>query len=205
RRCSHFRLVYPRSVAVQDIEQVCGLVETNRTELLRRVSAAGIETRFPDLEIVFNETTGDFVGHTGMPAWAAAATRKNRIELQPLTLLRQRRILETTLRHELAHALIDTLASGKTPRWLAEGMAIYLAGEGRLLERYRSDKVGSSEMVERSLTNPQSVAEMRTAYANAYALVRELVRTEGENSLWNRLAQGTVKTSTRLPDDCCFA
>jgi len=205
RRCSHFRLVYPRSVAVQDIEQVCGLVETNRTELLRRVSAAGIETRFPDLEIVFNETTGDFVGHTGMPAWAAAATRKNRIELQPLTLLRQRRILETTLRHELAHALIDTLASGKTPRWLAEGMAIYLAGEGRLLERYRSDKVGSSEMVERSLTNPQSVAEMRTAYANAYALVRELIRTEGENSLWNRLAQGMVKTSTRLPDDCCFA
>jgi stage II sporulation protein D len=189
RQCSHVRVVHPRSVAAQDIDQVCDLVETNRTALLRRVSAAGVEPRFPDLEIVFNETTGDFVGRTGMPPWAAAATKQTTIDLQPLTLLKQRRILETTLRHELAHALIDTLGDGETPRWLAEGMAIYLSGEGKLLERYESDSLRSAETVEQRLVAPKSPAEMRTAYANAYALVRELIRTGGENNLWRRVAQ----------------
>jgi hypothetical protein len=189
RRSSHFRLIYPRSVDSRESEEVLRLLETNRVELLRRASAAELNVKFPDLEIVFNETTGDFVGRTGMPPWAAAATRKNRIELQPLALLKQRRILETTLRHELAHALIDTLSNGQTPRWLTEGMAIYLAGEGRLLERYRSDEPISSETLESLLNAPKSLEEMRTAYANAYVLVRELVRSRGENTLWKRLAQ----------------
>jgi stage II sporulation protein D len=184
RRCSHVRVVHPRSVTAQDVEQVCDLVETNRTDLLRRISAAGIGPRFPDVEIVFNETTGDFVGRTGMPPWAAAATKGMKIELQPLTLLKQRRILETTLRHELAHALIDTLGGGQTPRWLAEGMAVYLAGEGKLLEPYKSETLRSAETVERLLMAPKSLAEMRTAYANADALVRELIRTDGENAVW---------------------
>jgi hypothetical protein len=189
RRSSHFRLIYPRSVDSRESEEVLRLLETNRGELLRRASAAELNVKFPDLEVVFNETTGDFVGRTGMPPWAAAATRKNRIELQPLALLKQRRILETTLRHELAHALIDTLSNGQTPRWLTEGMAIYLAGEGRLLERYRSDEPISSETLESLLNAPKSLEEMRTAYANAYVLVRELIRSRGENTLWKRLAQ----------------
>jgi glutamate 5-kinase len=68
-------------------------------------------------------------------------------------------------------------------------MAIYLAGEGRLLERYRSDKSMSAETVEQLLTTPKSLAEMRTAYANAYTLVSKLIRTRGENMLWKRLVQ----------------
>ena len=68
-------------------------------------------------------------------------------------------------------------------------MAIYLAGEGRLLERYRSAGPMSAETVERSLTTPKSLAEMRTAYADAYTLVSELIRTRGEDMLWKRLVQ----------------
>src|SRR4029079_8940816 len=117
----------------------------DRSELLQRVSSAGLDARLPTLDIVFNATTGDFIARTGMPTWAAAATRKNKIELQPLALLKQRRILETTLRHELAHALIDALGNGQTPRWLAEGMAISLAGEGRLLQRVKPTSAGNIE------------------------------------------------------------
>src|ERR1041384_8360590 len=119
QRSSHFRLIYPQTVERRDAEYVIKLLETNRTELLQRVSSAGIEVNLPKLEIVFNETTGNFAGRTGMPPGTAAATQKSKIELQPLKLLKQRRILETTLRHELVHVLIDAIGGGQTPRWLA--------------------------------------------------------------------------------------
>ena len=186
-RSAHFRVVHPRTVDARDASYVLDLLEHNRADLLERVSSAGIDVRLPNPDLIFNASTGDFVSRTGMPSWAAAATDKNKIELQPLPLLKQRRILESTLRHELAHVLIDAL--GNNPRWLAEGMAIYLAGEGKLLEPYRSDTATSAETIDRQLTAPKSPAEMRTAYANAYVLVRELIRTHGENALWKRLAQ----------------
>ena len=186
-RSAHFSVVHPRTVDARDTGYVLDLLEHSRADLLERVSNAGIDINLANLDLIFNASTGDFVARTGMPSWAAAATDKNKIELQPLPLLKQRRILESTLRHELAHAVIDTL--GNSPRWLAEGMAIYLAGEGKLLDPYRSDNSPSAETIDHQLNAPQSPAEMRTAYANAYFLVRELIRAHGENALWKRLAQ----------------
>ena len=133
-RSSHFRVVHPANVNDRDAEQLLNLLESNRTDLLRRTSAAGIHVDLRKIEVFVNQTTGDFTGRTGMPPWTAAATKNHRIELQPLQLLKRGRILETTLRHELVHVLVDELASSKTPRWLAEGMAIYISGEGRLLK-----------------------------------------------------------------------
>ena len=164
------------------------VLESTRSDLLRRVSAAGLQPRFPDLEIVINETTGDFVGRTGMPPWAAAATRRNTIELQPLNLLKQRRILETTLRHELVHALIDTIGGGQTPRWLEEGIAVYVAGEGRLIDNQPQINSLSPPTVEQALASAKSATDMRNAYAAAYNLVKQLIRTEGENKVWQRVA-----------------
>ena len=187
QRSSHFRLVYPQTIERHDAEYVLKLLETNRTELLQRVASAGIEVNLPKLEVVFTETTGDFVGRTGMPPWAAAATRKSKIELQPLKLLKQRRILETTLRHELVHVLIDTIGGSQTPRWLTEGMALFLAGEGRLLESNGQTSVMSVVMVEQALIAPKSAGEMKSAYAAAYNLVKELIRAEGEKKVWKRV------------------
>ena len=185
QRSAHFRLVHPQTVDADDAKYVLDLLEHDRSELLQRVTNAGLDVRLPTLEIVFNTTTGDFVARTGMPSWAAAATRKNRIELQPLALLKQRRILETALRHELAHALIDALGNGQTPRWLAEGMAIYVAGEGR---RFHITNSTSAANIEQAFATAKSAEDMKAAYAAAYHLVRELIRREGENKVWKRLA-----------------
>ena len=191
QRSAHFRLVHP--VDSGDAKYVLDLLERDRAELLQRVSNAGLDANLPTLEIVFNTTTGDFVARTGMPSWAAAATRKNKIELQPLTLLKQRRILETTLRHELAHALIDSLANGQTPRWLAEGMAIYLAGEGR---RFRPTNSVSTANIEQAFATAKSAGDMKAAYAAAYHLVQELIRREGENKVWKRLADRSYSVTS---------
>ena len=193
---SHFRVVHPQSLDSEAAEHVLNILESGRRELLHRVSAAGIKTRFPNLEIVINETTGDFVGRTRMPPWAAAATKDNSIELQPLRVLKQRGILETTLRHELVHVLVDTIAGGAAPRCFTEGMALYVAGEGRLFERQASSI--SAEKIDEALSSAKSAAEMRAAYAAAYNFVKQLIRVEGENKVWKRFADRSYSIQAAL-------
>lgn len=184
-----FRLNFPDTVSRREAEEVLGLLQSSRKSLVARVTAAGISAQFPFLEIFINESTGDFVGRTGQPPWAAAATKENRIEIQPLATLKRRRIVETTLRHELVHTLIDVVGHGRAPRWLAEGLAVYFAGEGRLVSRYEPHtrmKVGE---IEQKLAHAKSAGEMRTAYAAAYSEVRRLINNEGEANVWRRVAK----------------
>src|SRR5207253_1849014 len=146
----HFRVTYPSDVDHRDAGQVLVTLESARGDYLRRASSASIAVDIPLLDIRFNESTGDFTSRTGQPWWAAAATKGNRIELQPLPLLERRGVLWTTLRHELAHAVIDAVSHNRAPRWLAEGFAIYLAGEGRSFARYATKtKLTPSEIEKR--------------------------------------------------------
>ena len=191
-RSEDFRINYPATVNQRDVEALLGLLQSSRKSLLGRVAAAGIKVQFPVLEIVVNETTGDFVGRTGLPIWAAAATRGDKIELQPLETLKRRGILETTVRHELVHTTIDLVSRGRAPRWLAEGFALHLAGEGRLVARYEPRKRMTTAEIDKQLghsTWTVSANEMRTVYGAAYGEVRRLVKNEGEANVWKRLAK----------------
>ena len=143
----------------------------------------------PRLEIRLNESTGDFTSRTGQPWWAAAATQGNRIELQPVAILKQRGVLFTTLRHELAHIMIDSVSNKRAPRWLEEGFALYLAGEGQAISRYVTRGRLAEDELEQRLQRPRTQVEMRTLYAEAYLMVAEMIRRQGEPSVWNRLSR----------------
>ena len=183
-----FRINYPDNIERREVERLLSLAQSTRKSLLARATSAGLNARLPSLEIFINETTGDFVGRTGQPPWAAAATKNNRIELQPLATLQRRRILETTVRHELVHSLVDELGKGRSPRWLAEGLAIHFAQEGPMVSRYQPRHKLTVQEIEQTLASPQSADDMRSAYAAAYNEVRRLIRTEGETSVWRRVA-----------------
>jgi hypothetical protein len=142
----------------------------------------------PTLDIRLNESTGDFTSRTGQPWWAAAATKGNRIELQPLPILKQRGVLITTLRHELAHVVIDAVSHNHAPRWLSEGFAIQLAGEGETIKQYLKRGMLSDDELEKRLERPTSQQDMRGLYAHAYISVARMVREQGEASVWRKLA-----------------
>src|SRR5207247_2559638 len=151
----HFRVTYPNGVDRRDADQVLSTLESARADYLHRANAASVSmSDIPTLEIHLNESTGDFTSRTGQPWWAAAATKGNRIELQPLRILKQRGVLFTTLRHELAHAVIDAIGHERAPRWLSEGFAIYLAGEGETIKQYRKRGLFSDAELEKRLQRP---------------------------------------------------
>lgn len=184
----NFRLAYPADVDRRTINQILNLLELTRNDYLRRVSAASTAVNIPRVEIRLNESTGDFTSRTGQPWWAAAATRGNRIELQPVAILKQRGVLFTTLRHELAHIMIDSISNKRAPRWLEEGFALYLAAEGQAISRYVTRRRLAEDELEQRLQGPRTQAEMRTLYAEAYLMVAEMIRRQGESSIWTKLA-----------------
>ena len=183
----NFRVTYPADTDRRDGNQVMTILENARADYLRRAGKASISiSGLPLLEIRINDSTGNFVGRTGQPPWAAAATKGRLIELQPVAILKRRGVLNTTLKHELAHVIIDVVSQDHAPRWLEEGFAIYLAGEGAMYSHARRGMLTDDEL-EKRLTRPRTQADMRAAYADAYLKVNEMIRTDGEASVWKRL------------------
>jgi hypothetical protein len=188
----HFRVSYPAGAARRDVEAALGALEAARAEVLRRLDAASVSGSMltTTTELFVHETTGDFTSATREPASVAATTRGRRIESQPLETLRRRRALETTLRHEFVHVAAEALSRGRAPRWLVEGLAIHVAGEGRRFARAATKRKPSVEEIERGLEHPGSAQQMRELYAAAYAEVSNLIRREGEAAIWRRVVLG---------------
>jgi stage II sporulation protein D len=185
----HFRVTYPADNERRDADRVLTILEGARADYLRRASAASISiSGLPFLDIRVNDSTGNFTGRTGQPPWAAAATKGSRIETQPLAILKRRGVLHTTLKHELAHVIINVISRDRSPRWLEEGFAIYLAGEGEMFSRFLRRGKLSTEELEKKLQRPSTQSDMRSLYAEAYLNVNAMVRNEGEASVWKRLA-----------------
>ena len=184
----HFSLAYPAGVDRRLVNQILNTLESTRNDYVRRASSAASAVSIPRLEIRLNESTGDFTARTGQPWWAAAATEGNRIELQPVGILKQRGVLFTTLRHELAHVMIDAVSNKRAPRWLEEGFALYLAGEEQTISRYAMRSRLTEDELEQRLEHPRTQVEMRTVYAEAYLTVAETIRRHGEASVWQKLS-----------------
>jgi hypothetical protein len=64
---------------------------------------------------------------SGKPWWTAGVTNGNRVDFIPLSALRDRGLLERSLRHELAHVVTRERLAGR-PIWVQEAVAMNLSG-----------------------------------------------------------------------------
>jgi len=76
----------------------------------------------------FHPTTDDYERATAQPWFTSGAVVSAEVHLLPLAVLRERGVLERTVRHELVHLMADGLLDNR-PAWVREGAAIYFAGE----------------------------------------------------------------------------
>jgi SpoIID/LytB domain protein len=109
----------------------------------------------------FHTTTDDFERATGQPWFVSGAWSGGELHLAPLVMLRERGVLNRTLRRGLVHAMTgDALRT--RPAWVREGAALYYSdastpGSGRR---------GACPQ-ERELLQPVSAGALADAYARA--------------------------------------
>ena len=116
------------------------------------------------LRITVHPSVDSFGRATGQPWWVSGATDGASIDLLPITVLKQQGQLERTLRHEVAHALLDGALS-KRPMWVREGAAAYFAGSAA--SRPAASRVTCP--TDADLLRPISAGAQRDAYARAEA------------------------------------
>ena len=138
---------------------ILALVRAARDETARR---AGV-TPPAVLTLTFHPSVDAFGRATGQPWWVSASTRGARIDLLPLALLRQQGQIERTIRHEVAHALVDGSLSSK-PLWVREGAAIFFADSAPDATT-RPPRVECPSDIE--IARPVSAGAQRDAYARA--------------------------------------
>ncbi|HEY7291492.1 MAG TPA: SpoIID/LytB domain-containing protein [Vicinamibacterales bacterium] len=109
----------------------------------------------------FHPTVDSYQRATSQPWFTASATVRDEMHFAPLTVLRDRGVLEETVRHEMAHLMIDPILANR-PLWVREGAAAYFAGE-------KSAELRGSCPTDDELRNPVSPGALRTAYARATA------------------------------------
>jgi stage II sporulation protein D len=124
---------------------------------------------------------------TGEPGWIAASTRVHTIRLQPIAQLKSKSILESTLRHELYHLLIESKSRAGIPLWFREGLALYFASP-ETSATSRADF--TDQQLEAQLLHPGSREEMDAAYAIARRKVSLLVQQFGKQKVLSWLSAG---------------
>lgn len=105
--------------ALREAEQRSGIAITGRPKL--RI--------YPTIA-TFRDATGE-AGST------AAVSRGLIIRLQPVETLRARRILESTLLHEMLHVVLESHSAPNQPWWFREGLVLALANETPADPQYR--------------------------------------------------------------------
>jgi stage II sporulation protein D len=126
---------------------------------------------------------------TGQPGWVAATTRGQTVRLQPVAELRKRSILESTLRHEFFHLLVESHARAETPLWFREGLVLCLSEPGKR----NSGSVGlTDEEMEAILLKPATRRDQEKAYVAARARVDSLIQQHGKSAVLDWL-------SSRIP------
>jgi stage II sporulation protein D len=112
------------------------------------------------LVLRFRPTVESYERESGQRWFTAASSRGAEIQLLPLTVLRQRGILESVIAHELVHVMTALPLAGR-PLWVVEGAAGYFSEERTNVMTTRRCPP------DEALRRPASQAALRTAYAAA--------------------------------------
>ena len=123
-----------------------------------------------NLVVRVHATTDAYEQALGRPWFTFGAIVNGELHLLPLAALRERGVLERTIRRELVRAMIDPVLASR-PLWVRDGAAVYYADPGN--RQPPRGRVTCPD--ERDLAHPLSLGALATAYAQARAcFVRQI-------------------------------
>ncbi len=151
------------------------LIRKSRDEIVKATGAIPP----PRLRVTVHPSADSFGRATGQSWWVSGATDGANIDVLPLTVLKQQGQLERTLRHEVAHALLDGALS-KRPMWVREGAASYFASA----PASRPPQARVTCPKDDELLRPVSAGAQREAYARAEACFAKAI---AEGKRWDQI------------------
>jgi len=157
-------------------------------ERLLREAEDSVGWRIPfRIRLQVFSTLDNYRNTTGQPGWVAASTRGQTIRLQPLADLRKRLILDSTLRHEFYHLLVETRAVRNVPLWFRIGLTLSLSSSTV------PDAASSSmtiDQIEQTLKQGDTRENKQKAYSSAQKIVAGLVQQHGKQTVLAWLSSG---------------
>jgi SpoIID/LytB domain protein len=156
----------------RDRADVLRAIVNARQDVIRR---AGMPAP-PLIRVTAHPTVESFGRTTGQPWWVSAATLGTAIDLLPTSVLRRQGSLERTLRHEIAHVIVDERLAGR-PMWVREGAALYLSATDSTAPSGSAAPSASRVTcpTDQELLRPVSAGTQRDAYARAESCFRRAV------------------------------
>jgi hypothetical protein len=137
------------------------------------------------IDVVIFKETGDFTAQTKLPFWSASAMIDGSIYLQPVHILKERGVLESTVIHEVCLALLRRRFGSHVPLWFSEGLAVYYAGEIDALKKGLSGRkpdVKDTGDIDALLSNRTDREKNRWGYVLAYEEVAKAIEGQGRAS-----------------------
>jgi hypothetical protein len=136
-------------------------------------------------------STPAFRDATQAPGWVAALTEGDLIAIQPLRILAGRKLLESVVRHEFLHALVEEQASAHTPLWLREGLVETWSGDTPMRQR----PAATLDWIEQKLTHTASETESEAAHKAAGWYSKQLLDHYGRASVLEWLRAGVPQSA----------
>ena len=97
------------------------LVDRERQALAQTL---GVEA--PRVRVHVHESNEAYERATGQPRFTLGAIAGDELQLVPLALLRERGMLERTVRRQIVHLIVDAVLPAR-PAWIRDGAAVYYA------------------------------------------------------------------------------
>jgi hypothetical protein len=201
-RAPHVVLLTPPGVAVGSLRS--GLVEAYR-EIRRDLPARDLPR---SVLVIGARDAAQAERLTGRIARGVVALANVSVDFGPPPVLEVRRVLsqrmividsrwsglpelerQATLVHEMTHTALNPDTSGRTPPWLAEGVAMYVSGDNRAEEARLRAAGAADSMKLRELCRPNSIFRLTgqqqgAAYAASSGAAEAIVARHGSEGLF---------------------
>ena len=166
----------PVALALPDEDEGGRDVIERQTLTARDELAAILGVPAPRVTVRFHATTDEFELATGRPWFSSTAAFNNELHLIPVMALRDRGVLDQTIRRGLVHLMVDVPLKDR-PAWVREGAALYYS-DPRSAAPVQGRPVCPTDI---ELIQPVSAGALSNAFARAKAC---FARQVGSGRSW---------------------